>query len=37
MKKIVLVLFALVLISSLALPQRARINVEHVTPHSLTA
>lgn len=36
MKKIVLVLFAIVLISSLAFPQRARINVEHVTPHSLT-
>ncbi len=36
MKKIVLVLFALVLISSLAIPQRARINVEQVTPHSLT-
>lgn len=37
MKKTVLVLLALVLISSLALPQRARINVEHVTPHSLTS
>lgn len=36
MKKIVLVLFAIILISSLAFPQRARINVEHVTPHSLT-
>ena len=36
MKKIVLVLFAIVLISSIAFPQRARINVEHVTPHSLT-
>ncbi len=37
MKKILLVLFALVLISSLAFSQRARINVEHVTPHSLTS
>jgi len=36
MKKIVLLLFAIVLISSLTFPQRARINVEHVTPHSLT-
>jgi len=36
MKKIVLVLFAIVLISSLALPQTARIKAENVTPHSLT-
>ena len=36
MKKFVHVLFTVVLISSLALPQRARINVENVTPHSLT-
>lgn len=36
MKKILLVLFSFVLISSLSFSQRARINVEHVTPHSLT-
>lgn len=37
MKKIVLVLFALVVVSNIALSQvRARINVEHVTHHSLT-
>lgn len=37
MKKIILVFFALILIPSIAFSQRARINVEHVTPHSLTS
>jgi hypothetical protein len=36
MKKFFHLLFAIVLISSLAFPQTAKIKVEHVTPHSLT-